>query len=268
MSDEIKYTTQSSPSASKATAFEAEPTVVWVHRDDLAKLSAATRQRLEHELTLPLVAVQDGADDRVILASFTSTRDAMVLEDRLKRHDVPAQSTVMSPSGSPMLWFAGALLGAPMVALVGALFLSGALGWGMALLVGAVLSTVVLVLGMGRGLSLQRAATAQRVNDETLLRALRDKEHRVNTQREGWEAIEAVREWSLDDEVPANAQADIWSALDKVSAGLWKGSLTPTEVATQLRNVEPQTADDEHPKAQAALEAIARAKNAAQRAMQ
>lgn len=243
MPDEVRTTTRPPPpSRALATADTGRRALVVVDPSVFAGLLIADRQRVAAAANLPLRTVTRLADAGVpvVIGGSPSPRAAEALATTLAATVGVPTRVVAGPGAGRVLSASAALLAAvgaaalvPFVG-VGAWFTDSSVGWSF---LPALLSVGLGALGtrgLWRGLHESQSPGLARREHDAAVAALR-------RAPQAWAALLALREASLDPDVPVTVQADLWTSLEAAEAALeagddvdgWTAALTEARVALQ-----------------------------------
>lgn len=229
MPDEIRYSTRpDGRTLSRATSDTRDRTLVVLPADQLSTSSPEALQRISLAARLPVSVVRRATSSRkpLVLGRFVSVGDARNEVDRLARqHNLKAAviDDDLQVSGAAASVLTGAVGAVTMLAgLLLYLFLAVT---PLLFVGGAALVALAFFLR-------SRAAPTTEGRDALEADAALRADLRVDDR--AMNAVLAVREASLGDEVPVEAQVEAWRQLEGIEDALSRGQLTSEQVEPAL----------------------------------
>jgi hypothetical protein len=223
---DVKYTRRNDTSVPSAAS--AGGLLLVVPAQTARGASPELRQRLALLARAPWTSVQQtvAADLPIVVGIATNPRDAAELQARLQReHGLHA--TVLAPASGIGLAFAGLFVCSLALALAG-------LTWAFYSPTFALLWMILAVIAGGLGIGALRRWTMQRQQHHDAAEAQRRGATAVDAT--AIERLSSLRALSLHDDVPVEAQADLWRQFDELEASLLHN---PGASAALLEALEP-----------------------------
>lgn len=228
MADEIRYTTHTDGSRSRARADDGA--AWWVTVPSAAVLAATPgqRQRLSVAAQAPWPPLERAADGgpEVALCRVRTRREAEAAAASLAADGLRPQIRTAESGGS-----LASALGAASAAIT--LAAGSVLAWllgvpfaGLGAVVGGALLVLAVVLG-GRWQAARREQAARADAHQAVMSV-------TASAPEAWRALFALRAASLDADVPVQAQVDLWTALEGIERGLLGGTVAAGDALAQL----------------------------------
>jgi hypothetical protein len=231
MPDEIRYSTRpDGRTLSRATSDTRDRTLVVLRADQLSTSSPEALQRISLASRLPVSAIRRATASRrpLVLGRYVSVGDA-----RKAAQTFASQQAIQAEVVDDDLQVSGAA-GSVLAVATGALSLL--VGVATLLVVGLTFAALFFAAGaalVALGVFL-RSRAAPTTEGRDALEADAELRSQVRIDERAMNAILAVREASLRDDVPVEAQVEAWRQLEAVEDGLARGQLTTDQVEPAL----------------------------------